>query len=243
MGQEHFFLSRSLRAAISRAVLCQTPNLPPRPIVSQYSTPNQTSRAAGNTGSCDARWLEMRDAVANGFRAVEHAVKPHGIRHSRIFSSASGAGVGIVRNSQGGNRGFFRKPPHPDGPRRPGPAAGPLPAARGLVLGNGMIAGVGVPCRFHLPDTARPPAAATKLAPPGHRLCYSTAKAGGGEKTTSRTPSTDKSAHGRLLLRGDARQGLAAVANGNYARHRPRERPLPKVQSRQRRFHSAPGRF
>ena len=238
--------ARSLRFAGIRtlcAALQRTWKLPPWLPVSQYATPNQTSRAAGNTGSCDARWLEMRDAVANGFRAAAHAVKPVGTRRNRTSSAVSGAGVGKVRNNQGENMGFFRKPPHPDGPRRPGPAAGYLPAAGGLALGNGMIADGGVPCHCCLHDTVRSPAAVTKPALPGRKFCYSTAKEGVGERTTSHTPLVDKSAHERPPLRSGARQELAAATNSNYAGYRPRERLLPKVKSRQRSFHSAPGRL
>jgi hypothetical protein len=90
--------------------------------------------------------------------------------------------------------------------------------------------------RDRVPDTARPPAVVTRVAPPGRRLCYSIAREDEGERTTSRIPSTDKSAHGNG-------QGLAAAAKSNHAGHRPRERQLPQVKSRQRSFHSAPGRL
>ena len=102
--------------------------------------------------------------------------------------------VGRVRNSRGGNRGFFQNPSPPDGPRRPGMATGFLPAAFVHVLGNGTIAGDGTACPCRWPDTARPPVVVTRAAPPGRRLCYSTAREDEGEKTTSRTPSRDKSA-------------------------------------------------
>jgi hypothetical protein len=133
--------------------------------------------------------------------------------------------MGRVRNSQGENNGFFQNPPPPDGPRRSGMATGPLPAAFVHVLGNGTIADDGALCPCRLPDTARPPAAATRAAPPARRLCYSTAREDEGERTTSRTLSTDKSAYGNG-------QGLAAAAKCNHAEHRPRERQLPKVKSR-----------
>jgi len=205
-------------------------------MASQYATPNQTSRAGSDSDSCNAPQQETRNAVANGLRADEHAAKLHGIRCSRTSSAASGAAARSVRNSRGGNREFFQNPPPPDGPRRPGMTPGPLPAAFAHALGNGTIAGDGDACPYRLPDTARPPAVVTRAAPPGRRLCYSTAREDEAERTTSRIPSTDKSAHGNG-------QGLAAAAKSNHAGHRPRERQLPKVKSRQRSFHSAPGRL
>jgi hypothetical protein len=76
----------------------------------------------------------------------------------------------------------------------------------------------------------------TRAAPLGRRLRYSTAREDEGEKTTSRIPSTSRSAH-------DSGQELAAAARSNHAGYRPRERQLPKVKSRSGAIHSAPGRF
>jgi hypothetical protein len=194
-------------------------------MASQYSTLNQTSRADPDNVFCDARRQETRNAAASGLRADERDVKPHGTRRNRTSSAASGAGMGRVRNSQGENKGFFQNLPPPDGPRRSEMATEALPAAFVHVLGNGTIADDGALCPCRLPDTARPPAAATRAAPPARRLCYSTAREDEGERTTSHTPSIDKSAHGNG-------QGLAAAAKCNHAGHRPRERQLPKVKSR-----------
>jgi hypothetical protein len=177
---------------------------------SQYSTLNQTSRAGRDSDSWDARRQETRNAAANGLRADGLAVKPHGTRRNRTSSAASGAAVGRVHNSPGANREFFRNPPPPDGPRRPEMAVGPLPAAFVHVLGNGTIADDGAPCLDRLPDTARPPTAATRVVPLPRRRRYSTEREGEAEKTTSRIPSTDKSAHGNG-------PGLAAVAKSNHA--------------------------
>ena len=179
---------------------------------------------------------KARTAAATGLPADELAVKRHGTRHNRTSSAASGDGAGIVHNSRGGNKGFFQNRPPPDGPRQPRAAAGPLPAAGVHALDNGTIGGDGAPCPGRWPDTAGLPAAATRAVPLGHSLRYSTARADDGEKTTSRIPSRDKSAH-------DNRQGLAAPAKSNHAGQGPRERQLPKVKSRQRSFHSAPGRL
>ena len=205
-------------------------------MASQYATPNPTSRAGREIAPHDPGRQNNRDAAANGLRADEHDVKPHGTRRNRTSSAASDAGVGRVRNSRDENRRFFQNPPPPDGPRRPPVATGPLPAACVHVLGNGTIAGDGAACPCRLPDIAGLPVAVTKPAPPGRRLCCSTAREDEGENTTSRTPSRDKSAHGNG-------QGLAAAAKNNHAGDRPRERQLPKVKSRQRSFHSAPGRL
>ena len=204
--------------------------------MSQYATPNQTGRAGREIVPNDSRRKQSRNAVANELRADEHAVKPHGTRRNRTSSAASDAAAGSVRNSRGGNRGFFPNLPHPDGPRQPRATAGPLPAAFVHAHGNGTIADDGAPCPCRLPDTAAPPAAVTSAVPLGRRLRYSTAREDEAEKTTSRTPSRDKSAHGYGL-------GLAAATKSNHAGLRPRERQLPKVKSRQRSFHSAPGRL
>jgi hypothetical protein len=195
----------------------RTRNLPPRPMASQYATSNPTSRAGRPIAPHDPGRQNNRDAAANGLRADEHAVKPHGTRHNRTSSAASDAGVERVRNSRDENRGFFQNPPPPDGPLRPSVTTGLLPAACLRVLGNGTIAGDGDACPCRLPDTVRPPAAVTKPALPGRRHCYSTAREDEGEKTTSRTPSKDKSAHGNG-------QGLAAAVNNDHPEHRPRER-------------------
>ena len=87
------------------------------------------------------------------------------------------------------------------------------------------------------PGTRRPawptlPRFEARLA--GRPRC-STAREDEGEKTTSRTPSTNRSAHG-------SDRGLAVAVKNHHAEPRPRELLLPKVESRGGGFDSAPGR-
>ena len=185
-----------LEPVLPRAARRRRRNLPPRSMASQYSTPNGGHSGGPRKRSPRPPVSRMtRNAAANGLHADEHAVKPHGTRRNRTSSAANGAPAGSVRSSRGGNRGFFQNPPPPDGPRRPQAAPAPLPAADAHALGNGRLAGGGAPCPARWPDTAGPPAAATRAAPRPRRLYYSTAKEDAAEKTTSRTPSADKSAH------------------------------------------------
>ena len=146
---------------------------------------------------------------------------------NRTSSAASGDAGRTTRNSRGGNREFFQNPPPPDGPRRPGMDSRPVPVADAHALGTDTIARDDAPCPCRWPDTAATPTAGTRAAPPGRKLRYSTGREDEGEKTTSRTPSTDRSAL-------DSGQELVAAAKSSHAGHRPRERQLPTVKSRQR---------
>jgi len=168
-------------------------------------------------------------AVANGPRVARRAAKPDGTTRNRTSSRASGGWAGIVHSSPAANREFSRNPLPPDGPRRAEAGARPLPAADAHALGNGTIAGGDAPCPARLPDTARPPTAVTKAAPLRRRLRYSTVREDEEEKTTSRTPSRDRAAHGNG-------PGLAAAAKSNHAGEGPRESQLPTVKSRQRSY-------
>lgn len=206
-------------------------------MASQYATPTAATAAGRENGRRAGRQQEERNVDASGLHAGEHDVKPHGIRRNRTSSAANGARERRVRSSRDGNRGFFRNRPPPDGPRRPC-AARLLPAASAPAPDSGTIVRVGDPCLARWPDTLAPPVAATKDGPIPHRLYYSTAKGDETERTTSRIPSADKSAHGR-------ERELAVAAKSNHAGHGPRERQLPTVKSRQRSDYpySAPGRF
>jgi len=86
-----------------------------------------------------------------------------------------------------------------------------------------MIGGDGTPCPARWPDTAGPPTAATRGGRLPHRLRYSTAKDDETQKTTARTPSTDKSAPERG-------QELAAVSKSNHAGPRTKGAPTPEGQ-------------
>ena len=96
------------------------------------------------------------------------------------------------------------------GPRQPRSVSLSLPAADVNVLGNGTIAGDDGPSLCRLPDTAGPHAAVTRAALLGRRLRYSTVREDEGEGTTSRTPSTNRSAY-------DNGQVLAAAAKTDHA--------------------------
>ena len=188
------------------------------------------------TGPSDARRESPATAVASGLRVAAHAVKPDGTRRNRTSSGASGGWAGSVHSTRAASRGFFRNPLPPDGPRRPEAASRALLAADAHARGNGTIVGGGVPYPFRLPDTAEPPDAVTRAAPLRRRLRYSTVREDEGEKTISRIPSRDRSAHGNG-------PGLAVAAKSNHAGQRPRERQLPKVKSRSGAAYSAPGRL
>ena len=166
-------------------------------------------------------------SVANGLHVDARAVKRDGTTRNRTSSGANGDWAGSTRSNQAANRGFFQNRLPPDGPRWPEAAVRLLPADFVHALGSGMTDGDDAPCPCRLPDTAGPPAAVTKAVPPGRKLRYSTAREDEGEKTTSRTPSEDKSAH------GNGRE-LVAASKSNHAEQRPRERQLPQVKSRQR---------
>lgn len=173
---------------------------------------------AHGTASDGPRREPTRPPVANGLHAFAHAVKPHGTRRNRISSAESAARAGRVHNSPGENREFFQNCPPPDGPRTPPPLARPMPpAASEHARGNGELAPGGAPCHARSPDTGVPPATPTRPAPPPNRRRYSTVPEHDRGRTTARTPSTDRSAHGRPRLRGRARPGLASAENRNHA--------------------------
>lgn len=190
----------------------------------QYSAPNQT-RLAGHESARGGRTrTAARHRAPTELHAGELAVKPYGTGTNRTSARASDAAARTARNSPAENRGFFPNRPLPDGPRRPWPASRPLPAADGPVLDNGMLAGGGAPSPCRLPGSFGLPAAATRASPLGGRLRYSTAKEDEGEKTTSHTPSTDRSAH-------DSAQVLAAAAKIDHAAPRTKGAPTPEGQA------------
>ena len=193
----------------------------------QYSTPNGTPPAARETAPSVPRRKQKSPATPSGLHAGERAVKPHGTSTNRTSSAVNAARPGTTRSSRDGNRGFFQNLPPSDGPRRPGAAAGPPPPADAHALGNGTIVGGDVPSPARSPDTAARQVAGTKAVPLPRKIGYSTSPEDDAERTTSRTPSTDRSA-------GRNGSGLAAAAKGNHAGDGPRELLLPKVKSRQR---------
>ena len=215
----------------------RTWNLRPLPKVSQYSTPNGSHPADRGIAPSDPRRKDENDAIPNGLRAGERAVKPHGTSTNRISSAASDAPAGTTGNSRAGNTGFFQNPPPPDGPRTSPPTALRTPPPAGaFARGNDKPAGGGTPCPPHSLDNAVPPATRTTAAPSLGRLRYSTAPGDERAKTTSRTPLEDRSAHGNA-------PGLAIATDCNHAQDGPRECLLPKVKSRSGAAYSAPGRL
>ena len=204
----------------------------PRP---QSATPNEASPAGRETSPSDPRTKGSKDAVANGLHAHERVVKPFDTTRNRTSSRASGDWAGTARSNPAENRGFFQNPPPPDGPRRSPAALRPPFAAGADAPGNGSLAGGGTPSPARSPDTDRPQATATIAARLAGRPRYNTASEDEGEKTASRIPSTDRSAHG-------SDRGLAVAVKNHHAEPRPRELPLPKVKSRSGAIHSAPGR-
>jgi hypothetical protein len=175
------------------------------------------------------------DAVANGLHADGRVVKPFGTTRNRTSSAASGDWAGTARNTPAENREFFQNPPPPDGPRRPPAALRHSLAAGADAPGNGSLVGGGTLSPARSPDTDRPHATATNAARLAGRTRYSTVSEDEGEKTTSRIPSTDRSAYG-------SDRGLAVAAKNHHAEPRPRELLLPKVKSRGGDLDSAPGR-
>ncbi len=173
-----------------------------------------TSAAAGKQHPGD---------IPSGPHAGEPDVTPCDTRRSRTSSAASGAPAGIAHSSRGGNKEFFPGGPPPDGPRRPLPVARPLPAAFGHAPGSGRIAVGEAPSRARWPDTAGLPGGATRRGPLARTLRYSTAREGGEERTTSRSPSTDTSAHERG-------QGLAVSSERNHAGSRTHGASTPEGQ-------------
>jgi hypothetical protein len=214
----------------------RTRNLPPLPEVPQYSTPNQSRRMGRGTVPSDPRRKEQREAIPSGPRADERAVKPYGTSTNRTSSVANDARAGTARSSPAANREFFRNLPPCDGPRTPPPALRTLPAADAHARGNGKPAAGDTPCPARSPDTAAPQVVVTNPVPLPSRLRYSTAPGNEGAKTTSRTPSKDRAAHGNA-------PGLACAANCNHAQDGPRELLLPKVKPRGGAAYSAPGRL
>lgn len=205
------------------------------PAESQYATPNGTGRAGRETSPSDPRPRGNMDAVANGLHADGRVVKPFGTTRNRTSSAASGDWAGTARSNPAENRGFFQNPLPSDGPRRSPAALRPLLAAGADAPGNGSLAGGGTLSPARSPDTDRPHAIATNAVRLADSPCYSTAREDEGEKTTLRTPSTDRSASG-------SDRGLAVAAKNHHAEPRPRELLLPKVKSRGGAFDSAPGR-
>jgi hypothetical protein len=205
-------------------------------MASQYSTPNRLRRAVPPTASDGPGRNENHAHAPSGLHADELAVKPHGTSTSRTSSAASDVPARRVRNSRVENRGFFQNPSHPDGPRGVPMAQRTPPAAAVHAPDTGTPAGGDTPCHAHWPDTAVPHATPTNAAPPGGSLRCNSAPKNEGDGTTSRTPSIDRPALGNG-------PGLAVAAKSNHAEPRPRESPLPKVQSRRGAIDSTPGRF
>ena len=199
-------------------------NLPPWPAVPQYSTPNGTPPAARETAPSVPRRKQKSPATPSGLHAGERAVKPHGTSTNRTSSAVNAARPGTTRSSRDGNRGFFQNLPPSDGPRRPGAAAGPPPPADAHALGNGTIVGGDVPSPARSPDTAARQVAGTKAVPLPRKIGYSTSPEDDAERTTSRTPSTDRSAH-------DNSQVLAAAAKTDHAGPRTKGAPTPEGQA------------
>ena len=202
---------------------------------SQYATPNGTGPAGRETWPSDPRPRGSNSAVANGLHADGRVVKPFGTTTNRTSSAVSGDWAGTVRSNPAENRGFFQNPLPPDGPRRSPTALRPPFAASADAPDNGSLVGGGNPSLARSPDTDRPHATATNVAPLAGRARYSTAREDEGEKTTSGTPSTDRSAYG-------SDRGLAVAVKNHHAEPRSRELPLPKVESRGGAIYSAPGR-
>ena len=205
---------------------------PPRP---QYAAPKGTGPAGRETSPSDLRPRGNMDAVANGLHADGRVVKPFGTTRNRTSSAASGDWAGTARSNPAENRESFQNPLPPDGPRRSAAALRPPLAADADVPGNGSLAGGGTLSPARSSDTDRPLATATDAVQLAGSSRYSTAREDEGEKTTSRTPSTDRSASGND-------RGLAVAAKNHHAEPRPRELLLPKVESRGRGSDSAPGR-
>ncbi len=174
----------------------RTWNLLPCRLVLQYSTPNGILPMARETVPDVLRPEQKKTPLANAFHADERDVRHCGTRRNRTSSAASGAGAGRVRSSPGGNRGFFRKRPLGDGPRRSPTARRLLPSAGEPVPGNGTIAGGDAACPSRSGDIAARHATATTPAPHQNRLCYSSAPKNKGARTIARTLSKDKSADG-----------------------------------------------
>ncbi len=189
---------------------------------SQYGTPKGTCPAGRETSPTDPRPRGSTDAVANGLHADGRVVKPFGTTRNRTSSAASGYSARTARSNPAENTKVFQNPLPSDGPRRSAAAVRPLLAAGGGAPGNGSLADGGTPCRARSPDTDGPHATATSVARIPGMPRYSTASEDEGEKTTSRTPSTGRSAHG-------SGWGLAVEAENRHAEPRPRELPLPKV--------------
>jgi hypothetical protein len=206
--------------------------LPPRP---QYAAPNGTGPAGRETSPSDLRPRGNTDAVANELHADGRVVKPFGTTRNRTSSAASGDWAGTARSNPAENRESFQNPLPPDGPRRLAAALRPPLAADADVPGNGSLADGGTLSPARSSDTDRPHAIATNAVQLAGSSRYSIAREDEGEKTTSRTPSTDRSAHG-------SDRGLAVAAKNHHAEPRPRELLLPKVKSRGGAFDSAPGR-
>lgn len=218
-------------------VAFRTWNLSSRFWAPQYSTPNRNRQADRRTVESNPRRQGSNDAIPNGLRASERAVKPHGTSMNRTSSAASDAPARITRSSRAASRGFFQNLRPSDGPRGPLPAAlQTLPAAVESARDNDMPADAGTPCPARLPDTDAPPATPTNPALDRGKARYSTVPAGAQGRTTPHTPSEGRSAHGNA-------PGLAIATDCNHAQEGPRENLLPKVKSRGGVAYSAPGRF
>jgi hypothetical protein len=209
-SKKNLFSSLLLELVLSRAVLRRERNLLPPLRASQYSTPTAATASGRGPSVYTVNLQDQRYIAANELRADEHAVKPHDIRHSRTSSAVSGDPLRSVHNNQGAGRGFFQNSPPPDGPRPPRTTAEPLPAAGVHAPDNGTIAAAFALCPARWSDTAGSHAAVTTAAPPPRKPCYSTAKEDAAERTTSRIPSTDKSAY-------DNGSGLAMGSKSNHA--------------------------
>ena len=131
--------------------------------------------------------------------------------------------------------GFFSHRPHPDGPRSPPRIRQPGPAHAHAPDSDRPVGG-GTPCPARSPDNDVPPAIPTNDGPPGGSLRYNIVPTHEGERTTAGIPSTDRAADGN-------KPGLAFAADRDHAEPRPRELPLPMVQSRCGALYSTPGRF
>ena len=198
-------------------------SLLPWSAVSQYSTAKAISPAGHGNGPNASGRQQESGADASGLHAGGLDVKPYGTRHNRTSSAASGDPARSARSTQDGNSRFFRNPPPPDGPRPPRAEIIPPPDACAHAPDSGRIARVDAPCPARWPDTAGPPDAATRGGPLPHTPRYSTAKEDEAERTTSRTPSEDKSAH-------DNAWGLASALMNDHAEPRTQGAPTPEGQ-------------
>lgn len=170
-----------------------------------------------------ARRKQHPGGIPSGLHAGEPDVKPCDTRHSRTSSAVSGPPAKNAHSSPGENSRFFPGGPPPDGPRQPLAVARPLSDAFGHPPGSGRIADGEALSPARWPDTARPPAGVTRRGLFPRTLRCNTAREDERERTTSRSPSTDTSAHERG-------RGLAVSSKRNHAGSRTHGASTPEGQ-------------